>query len=102
MSPTWGFISIKGRFRDDDYTQLTRLSFVFKAGHRFQADLPLWQFHTVTRLCDHRVIWIGHQYPYQAAMVLGGVMLTIAALLKLLLRFTENAAFASDDLARIA
>jgi len=38
------------------------------------------------------MIWIGHQYPYQAAMVLGGVMLTIAALLKLLLRLTENAA----------
>jgi hypothetical protein len=28
-------------------------------------------------------------------MVLGGVMLTIAALLKLLLRLTENAAFES-------
>ena len=41
------------------------------------------------------MIWIGHLYPYQAAMVLGGVMLTIAALLKLLLRFTENAAFES-------
>jgi len=37
------------------------------------------------------MIWIGHQYPYQAAMVLGGVLLTIAALLKLLQRFTENA-----------
>lgn len=41
------------------------------------------------------MIWIGHQYPYQAAMVLGGAMLTIAALLKLLLRLTENAAFES-------
>ena len=41
------------------------------------------------------LIWLGHQYPYQAAMVLGGVMLTIAALLKLLLRLTENAAFES-------
>lgn len=41
------------------------------------------------------MIWIGHQYPYQAAMVLGGVMLTIAALLKLLLRLTENAAVES-------
>ena len=39
--------------------------------------------------------WIGHQYPYQAAMVLGGVLLTIAALLKLLQRFTENAAVES-------
>ena len=36
------------------------------------------------------MIWIGHQYPYQAAMVLGGVMLTIAALLKLLQRLYEN------------
>jgi TRAP-type C4-dicarboxylate transport system permease small subunit len=35
------------------------------------------------------MIWIGHQYPYQAAMVLGGVMLTIAALLKFSLRITE-------------
>lgn len=41
------------------------------------------------------MIWIGHQYPYQAAMVLGGVMLAIAALLKLLLRLTENAALES-------
>ena len=41
------------------------------------------------------LIWIGHQYPYQAAMVLGGVMLTIAALLKLLQRLTENTAFES-------
>ena len=41
------------------------------------------------------MIWVGHQYPYQAAMVLGGVMLTIAALLKLLQRLTENAAFDS-------
>ncbi len=38
------------------------------------------------------LIWIGHQYPYQAAMILGGVMLTIAALLKLLQRVTESAA----------
>ena len=36
------------------------------------------------------MIWIGHQYPYQAAMVLGGIMLTIAAFLKLLQRLTEN------------
>ncbi len=43
------------------------------------------------------MIWIGHQYPYQAAMVLGGVILTIAALLKLLLRLTENAAFESAE-----
>jgi TRAP-type C4-dicarboxylate transport system permease small subunit len=43
------------------------------------------------------MIWIGHQYPYQAAMILGGVMLTIAALLKLLLRITENAAAESVE-----
>ena len=36
------------------------------------------------------MIWLGHQYPYQAAMILGGVLLTIAALLKLLQRLTEN------------
>jgi len=41
------------------------------------------------------MIWIGHLYPYQAAMILGGVLLTVAALLKLLLRFTENAAVES-------
>ena len=41
------------------------------------------------------MIWFGHQYPYQAAMVLGGVMLAIAALLKLLQRLTENTALES-------
>ena len=43
------------------------------------------------------MIWIGHMYPYQAAMVLGGVMLTIAALLKLILRITENKEFESTE-----
>lgn len=38
------------------------------------------------------IIWAGYQYPYQAAMVLGGVLLTIAALLRLLNRLTENTA----------
>jgi TRAP-type C4-dicarboxylate transport system permease small subunit len=38
------------------------------------------------------LIWIGHQYPYQAAMVLGGILLAIAALLKLLQRLTEDGA----------
>lgn len=38
------------------------------------------------------MIWIGHMYPYQAAMVIGGVLLTIAALLKLILRCTDNTA----------
>ena len=35
-------------------------------------------------------IWIGHQYPYMAAMVLGGVLLTVAALMKLFSRFSET------------
>lgn len=38
------------------------------------------------------LIWIGHFYPYQAAMMIGGVMLALAALLKMLLRFFENEA----------
>ena len=37
------------------------------------------------------MIWIGHQYPYMAAMVLGGGMLAGAALLKFMLRFAETA-----------
>ena len=37
------------------------------------------------------MIWIGHLYPYQAAMVLGGVLLAIAALLRLLLRISDGA-----------
>ena len=36
------------------------------------------------------MIWFGHQYPYQAAMVLGGVMLAFAALLKFLMRLSET------------
>lgn len=36
-----------------------------------------------------QMIWFGHQYPYMAAMVMGGALLTIAALLKLTLRLTE-------------
>jgi len=32
------------------------------------------------------MIWLGHYYPYQAAMMLGGVLLSIAALLRLLNR----------------
>jgi len=38
------------------------------------------------------MIWLGHQYPYQAAMILGGVLLTIASLLKLFQRLTGAAA----------
>ncbi len=38
------------------------------------------------------MIWLGYQYPYQAAMVLGGTLLTIAALLKLFLRISEKPA----------
>ena len=33
------------------------------------------------------MIWIGHMYPYQAAIMIGGVMLAIAAMLKLVSRF---------------
>lgn len=36
------------------------------------------------------MIWLGHLYPYQAAMVAGGIMLTLAALLRLLLRLSES------------
>lgn len=32
------------------------------------------------------VVWLGYFYPYQAAMVLGGVLLSVAALLKFLER----------------
>jgi len=32
------------------------------------------------------LVWIGHLYPYQAAIMIGGAMLTVAALLKFLLR----------------
>ncbi len=35
------------------------------------------------------MIYIGHMYPYQAAMIAGGAMLTIAALLKLGMRLSE-------------
>jgi TRAP-type C4-dicarboxylate transport system permease small subunit len=38
------------------------------------------------------MIWIGHMYPYQAAIVIGGALLTIAALLKLLQRISEKPA----------
>ena len=43
------------------------------------------------------LIWLGHQYPYQAAMVLGGVMLAIAALLKLLQRLMAHATIESAE-----
>lgn len=35
------------------------------------------------------LIWLGHLYPYQAATVIGGVLLTLAAVLRLLLRLTS-------------
>jgi len=38
------------------------------------------------------MIWIGHMYPYMAAIVIGGALLTIAALLKLSMRLTEKSA----------
>lgn len=36
------------------------------------------------------VIWIGHMYPYQAAIMICGILLTTAALLKLLLRISKT------------
>jgi len=36
------------------------------------------------------LIWLGHFYPYQAAMVFGGIMLAIAALLRFLRRYFEE------------
>ena len=38
------------------------------------------------------LIWLGHLYPYQAAMILGGILLAVAALLRLLKRITETTA----------
>jgi len=34
------------------------------------------------------IIWIGHFYPYQAAIMIGGAMLTIAAMLKFSMQFS--------------
>ncbi len=39
-----------------------------------------------------QMLWLGRLYPYQAAMVLGGIMLSIAALLKLFSRIALNQA----------
>ena len=35
------------------------------------------------------LIWLGHQYPYQAAMMIGGGLLCFAALLRLVMRIAE-------------
>ncbi|UCF31578.1 MAG: TRAP transporter small permease subunit [bacterium] len=43
------------------------------------------------------MIWLGHFYPYQAAMILGGLLLLIAALLKFLERVTEGEWMAPAD-----
>ena len=43
------------------------------------------------------VIWLGHYYPYQAAMVLGGLLLSIAAVLKFLERVMEGQWSADAD-----
>lgn len=32
------------------------------------------------------IVWMGHLYPYQAAMIIGGVMLSVAAVLKFMER----------------
>ena len=42
-----------------------------------------------------QMIWFGQHYPYQAAMVVGGVLLTIAAVLKLAQRLSEQPALES-------
>ena len=36
------------------------------------------------------IIWIGQMYPYQAAMIAGGILLTIAAVLRFLTRVSEK------------
>ena len=38
------------------------------------------------------MIWIGHFYPYQSAMIIGGALLTIAAILRFLMRLSETTA----------
>lgn len=36
------------------------------------------------------LIWLGYQYPYMAAMVVGGVLLSFGALLKFFMRLSEK------------
>lgn len=36
------------------------------------------------------MIWLGHFYPYQTAMIVGGVCLTLAAIIRLFVRLTEG------------
>ena len=36
------------------------------------------------------IIWLGHQYPYQAAMMIGGGLLFCAAVLRFLLRLADD------------
>ena len=43
------------------------------------------------------MIWLGHMYPYQAAMVMGGVLLTAAALLRFFLRLSETQATEPEE-----
>lgn len=38
----------------------------------------------------NEMIWLGHLYPYQAAIMFGGGILTIASLLRLAMRLTEK------------
>ncbi len=44
------------------------------------------------------MIWIGHFYPYQSAMILGGAMLTIAASLRFLMRLSKAKAPATIEI----
>lgn len=36
------------------------------------------------------IIWLGHEYPYQSAMMIGGGLLCLAALLRFLLRLSDG------------
>lgn len=47
------------------------------------------------------MIWLGHFYPYLAAMILGGVMLAIAAMIKLVGRAFEQAWQLEDAAGRV-
>jgi TRAP-type C4-dicarboxylate transport system permease small subunit len=42
------------------------------------------------------MIWLGHFYPYQSAIMIGGTMLTLAALLKFCLRLADDASAMSS------
>jgi TRAP-type C4-dicarboxylate transport system permease small subunit len=43
------------------------------------------------------MIWVGHLYPYQAAMVVGGVALTVAAVLRMCMRLSADTVCIKED-----